>query len=289
MYSVARGLSTAGASPLAPLPTEPLTVYGRTSSSNTQKVLFALELIGASYDLVPASARIGPSQRYLTSLTGEQPYGVVGTEGYAALNPHHAIPTLITERGDSIWESHTIVRYLEAMYGLGDGIEGRGVASASASALAQARSSMWMDWILYGGDFGPAFATANHRMIDEVARTPVAKRDQTTILLAHKMYVDRLAKVETYIGQAGSQYLCGDDVSAADVAMGTEINRWSLCVHAAASSGFELKKPDFPCLKQYYSELMGIPAFVTQVFENERDHHGLPDEAGFISLAAKGE
>jgi len=51
------------------------------------------------------------------------------------------------------------VRYLEAMYGLGDGVEGRG----AASALAQARSSMWMDWILYGGDFGPSFATANHR------------------------------------------------------------------------------------------------------------------------------
>ena len=59
------------------------------------------------------------------------------------------------------------VRYLEAMYGLGDGVEGRGAASASASALAlaQARSSMWMDWILYGGDFGPSFATANHRCV----------------------------------------------------------------------------------------------------------------------------
>ena len=73
--------------------------------------------------------------------------------------------------------------------------------------------------------------------------------------------------------QAGTQYLCGDALSAADVAMGTEINRWSLCVHAAASSGLELKKPDFPCLKMYYSELMGIPSFVTQVFENERVWH----------------
>ena len=87
--------------------------------------------------------------------------------------------------------------------------------------------------------------------------------------------------------QAGTQYLCGDALSAADVAMGTEINRWSLCVHAAASSGLELKKPDFPCLKMYYSELMGIPSFVTQVFENERvwhlRHHFFDRFCAFVS------
>ena len=60
-------------------------------------------------------------------------------------------------------------------------------------------------------------------------------------------------------------------------------------VHAAAASGLVLKKPELPCLKMYYSELMGIPSFVSQVFDNERNHHGLPDEAGFISLAANGE
>lgn len=85
-------------------------VYSSCGCLRLVQVLFALELIGAPYELVPASARVGPSQRYLTSLTGEQPYGVVGTEKFAALNPHHAIPTLITESGDSIWESHTIVR-----------------------------------------------------------------------------------------------------------------------------------------------------------------------------------
>ena len=51
------------------------------------------------------------------------------------------------------------IRYLEAMYGLGDGV----ARDAAAVALAQAKSAMWMDWILYGGDFGPAFGTANHR------------------------------------------------------------------------------------------------------------------------------
>ena len=80
-------------------------------TTRTLQVLFALELIGAPYQLVPASARIGASQQYLTSLTDEQPYGVVGTERYAALNPHQAIPTLVTKEGDSIWESHTIVRW----------------------------------------------------------------------------------------------------------------------------------------------------------------------------------
>ena len=91
----------------------PIEIHRSVCNSFTVQVLFALELIGATYELVPASARVGPSQRYLTSLTGEQPYGVVGTDGYAALNPHHAIPTLITERGDSIWESHTIVRCVD--------------------------------------------------------------------------------------------------------------------------------------------------------------------------------
>lgn len=53
-----------------------LTVWGRTSSSNTQKVLWTLAELGLPYTLVPASARLGPNSQLLGS--GEV-FGVVDT------------------------------------------------------------------------------------------------------------------------------------------------------------------------------------------------------------------
>ena len=53
-----------------------LTVWGRTSSSNTQKVMWMLAELGLPYTLVPASARLGPTSELLGST---EVFGVVGT------------------------------------------------------------------------------------------------------------------------------------------------------------------------------------------------------------------
>jgi len=78
-FRLRRSLSTAAAS----LPPQtPLTLYGRTSSFNTQKVLFALEKTGVPFTLVPASARVGAGSELLCNQRsdGGAPFGHVGTE-----------------------------------------------------------------------------------------------------------------------------------------------------------------------------------------------------------------
>ena len=73
--------SLASASALRSDASSPLTVWGRTSSSNTQKCLWCLAELKLPHTLVLASARLGPT----SELLGEgEPYGIVGTPEYVA-------------------------------------------------------------------------------------------------------------------------------------------------------------------------------------------------------------
>ena len=175
-----------------------LTVWGRTSSSNTQKVLWVLQELGKDFNLVAASARLGPTSEFLESGPA---FGVVDTDAYAAMNPHRLIPTLKdSSRGAEdpvvIFESHSIVRYLAEAYGpqLYDG-----------TTAGMALSSMWMDWALAGNDYSPSFSSANHYLIDEVARTPPTKRDLEVVRRAHEEYCAKLAVAEAQLERSGTR------------------------------------------------------------------------------------
>jgi glutathione S-transferase len=136
---------------------ETLTLWGRSSSSNTQKVLWVLHELGLPFHLVPASARLGGESEYLVGQhTAAPAFGVVDTPEYAALNPHKAVPTLRDHAtGTTLWESHSICRYLAQQHGpqlYGHSAEGMG------------RASMWMDWVLHGSNFANCFGSANHHV-----------------------------------------------------------------------------------------------------------------------------
>lgn len=74
-----------------------LKILGRKTSGNVQKVLFALEEIGAAYE------REDYGKQFENTTTPE----------YLAMNPAGKVPTLLD--GDLvIWESNTILRYLAA-------------------------------------------------------------------------------------------------------------------------------------------------------------------------------
>jgi len=75
-------------------------LLGRHTSGNVQKVLWLLEELGVAYEREDYGRQFGNTQ----------------TDEYRALNPNAKVPTLIA--GDTvIWESHSILRYLAAMYG----------------------------------------------------------------------------------------------------------------------------------------------------------------------------
>jgi len=175
-----------------------------------------------------------------------------------------------------VFESHSIVRYLAMAYG-------QHLYMGTAAGMAKA--SMWMDWVLAGNDYSPSFGSANHHLIDEVARTPAANRRLDVIVRAHDEYCDKLGVVEAELERTGAPWLAGAEMTLADVAFGAELNRWSLCVHACARDGVDVwklcsRRAAFPRLHEYYMRLLERPAFRAQVYDLELAHQRLEGKFG---------
>jgi glutathione S-transferase len=95
---------------------------GRQTSGNVQKVLFFLEEIGL---------------KYVREDYGRQ-FNNTNTDSYRKLNPNMKVPTLVD--GDLVvWESHTILRYLAAVYA---------PALTGENPTDRTRVELWMDWLL---------------------------------------------------------------------------------------------------------------------------------------------
>eukprot|EP00929_Paragymnodinium_shiwhaense_P104276 TRINITY_DN6853_c0_g1_i4.p1 TRINITY_DN6853_c0_g1~~TRINITY_DN6853_c0_g1_i4.p1 ORF type:complete len:152 (-),score=8.41 TRINITY_DN6853_c0_g1_i4:312-767(-) len=118
-----------------------LTLYGRPTSYNTQRVLWALCEVDVPFELVHASARLGPGQN---CFTGANPNPLVTTDDYKAMNPNLKIPTLKCPRAlnGALHESSTIVRYVASKYDMDHKVFGLSSPEEAASA------STWMDWAL---------------------------------------------------------------------------------------------------------------------------------------------
>jgi glutathione S-transferase len=99
--------------------TEKPVLWGRGSSTNVQKVLWAVGELG-----IQVEHRI---------VGGE--HGGTDTPAFRSLNPNGTVPVW-QERDFALWESHAILRYLARR-------EGR-LYGASAHEIA--RTDQWLDW-----------------------------------------------------------------------------------------------------------------------------------------------
>src|SRR6516162_8536348 len=111
-----------------------LRIWGRSTSICTQRALWALEETGVPYDLILASATMGPNGHVSK---GGAPFGIVDTPAYRAMNPNGTVPT-IDDDGFVLWESNAIVLYLAAKYAP------RQLYGEDLGRLA--RASQWMSW-----------------------------------------------------------------------------------------------------------------------------------------------
>jgi glutathione S-transferase len=159
-------------------------VWGRNTSANVQKVMWAICEIGL------------PNERI--DIAG--PFGQNREPAYLAKNPNGLVPTLEEEDGFLLWESNSIVRYLAAKHGA--------AVLEPDDPHARARASAWMDWQLsvLGPAIGPCFLG--------LVRTPPEKRDYAAIEASKQKTTEAVAILDAELGKnafvAGSAFSYGD-------------------------------------------------------------------------------
>lgn len=170
-----------------------LTVLGRHSSSNVQKVLWTLMELGLPYRREEIGGKFGRTR----------------DADYLALNPNGTVPTIVD--GDFvIWESNTVCRYLANRYG---------ETSLYPSAPRQrALCERWMDWTL--GSLHPVMAPLHVMLV----RTPERQRDPAAIKGLQERCSELFALLDGLVEENG--YLSGAMLTLADVAVGPMLHRW---------------------------------------------------------------
>jgi glutathione S-transferase len=174
-----------------------LKIFGRKTSSNVQKVMWAV----GELDLPHERIDIGG------------PFGGNREPAYLKLNPNGLVPTL--EDGELIlWESNAILRYLASQYGPGR-LEPR-------DARTRALANQWMDWQL--SVLGPAITPAFLGLI----RTPPEQRDNAAIEASRTATVRAMTLFDTALGQG--PYVAGQEFSLADIPIGIMAYRYAALV-----------------------------------------------------------
>jgi len=170
-----------------------LKIWGRTTSSNVQKVMWAVGELGIAHERVDV---------------GRQ-YGGLDTVEYGAMNPNRRIPT-IQDGSLVLWESNVIVRYLSAKFGEGTlwprdpGV--RGVAD------------QWMDW--QQTTLSPDMRTIFWGLV----RTAPKERDPVAIGAAVESVKEVWARLDADL--AGRRFVAGDGLTMGDIPVGVLCHRY---------------------------------------------------------------
>ena len=195
-----------------------LKLWGRTNSVNVKKALWALEELGVKYERIDAGMQ----------------FGVNKTPEYLKMNPTGLVPT-IEDDGFTLWESHSIVRYLAAKHGAG--------ALCPSDLKARADVERWMDWAF-------TFTNAMRPVFWGVIRTPPEKRDMKSIEEGRENCIRLLAIPEA--GLASKKYVGGERFTMGDIPLGCEVQRWMRV---------PIERPAFPNVQAWFGRLCERPAF----------------------------
>jgi glutathione S-transferase len=203
-----------------------LKVWGRPTSTNTQRVLWTLVEAGVLYELTLASATTG-EKGYVWQ--GEVPFGLVDTAAYRSMNPNGKIPT-IDDGGFILWESNAIVAYLARRYAP-DRLFG-------GNEITFARALQWMMWTNYSMD--PAL----HALILHLERLPASQRSAETVEASRRDVLSKLELMEAQL--ARSAFFAGDSFTIGDIPLGISTQRF---FH------FGLERPPLPCIEGWLARL----------------------------------
>jgi len=171
-----------------------LKVWGRNTSINVQKVMFAVGELGLQHERYDVGG----------------PFGKLDTPEYGMLNPNRLVPT-IDDNGFVLWESNAIVRHLAQRYG-------RGTLSP-ADEMTFARADSWMDWSLT-----TIYADIITTCFLQLVRTPARQRDTAAVEAAARRVGQKLEILNRQL--SGRAYIVAEHPTIADVAVGTLMYRY---------------------------------------------------------------
>ena len=170
-----------------------LTIWGRLTSVNVQKVVLAADELGLPYQRREAGGA----------------HGIVGTPAYRAMNPNGQVP-VIEEDGFVLWESNAIVRYLAASHGEG--------SLWPREPRARADADRWMDW--QTTEWTPGMRDAFWNLV----RTPPERRDAAALKASFEASEARAAILDAHL--AGRRFVAGDALTMGDIALLCAAHRW---------------------------------------------------------------
>jgi glutathione S-transferase len=170
-----------------------ITIWGRNTSSNVQKVLWLCEEIGLKFD----RKDVGGS------------FGGLDTPQFLALNPNKSIP-VIEDGGTVVWESHAVLRFLATKYGSD--------TLYPAEPAARSQVERWLDWHL--GVLAPAITP----VFLGYFRTPPAARNETELARQVAHLTTAMTLLEHEIENRA--FIAGNKLTIADIAFGNSVWRW---------------------------------------------------------------
>ncbi len=198
-------------------------IWGRTDSSNVQKVLWCLGELGLPFERQDWGGKFGGNK----------------DNDYLAMNPNGLVPTM--KDGEFIlWESNSIMRYLNAKHGDGK------LLPATPEGMANA--NRWMDWQL--SVLNPAIVPLFWNLI----RTPEDKRDPKIVQNALDKTSAAWQMVENQLAQCA--FVAGENLSLGDIPLGVWAYRWF---------NLPIERPRQPNLENWYERLKHRKPYQTHI------------------------
>lgn len=171
-----------------------LTIWGRRSSFNVQKVMWLVGELQLAHQHIEAGGS----------------FGGLDTAEFRRMNPHGQVPVIKDDRV-VVWESHAILRYLAARYGQDK--------FWCNDAAKRAEYEQWMDWAQTA--LQPDFLVG---IFWGFYRTPADQRNVAAIrhsvdrCTAHFRLLDELL--------TDRSFLLGDALTLADIPIGCHLYRY---------------------------------------------------------------
>ncbi len=204
-----------------------LKIWGRNTSSNVQKVMWAAGELGLAVERIDVGG----------------PFGKIGEPAYLAINPNGLIPALEEDDGFVLWESNSIVRYLAGH---------RPGTLEPADMKARALANQWMDWQL--SVVNPAITPVFLGLV----RTPPEQRDLAAIEAATVKTTEAMVIVNERLAKA--RFMAGDAFSYGDIPLGVMARRYrDLVPQRPALVHFERWYAEIAARPAFRQHVSGIP------------------------------